>query len=298
MNLTRYAWLSIAAAIVTITMKAAAYLLTNSVGLLSDALESLVNLVAAIIALAMLSLAARPADDDHAYGHTKAEYFSSGAEGALILAAALSIVWTAIERLLHPHEIEKVGLGLIISVVASGVNFFVARVLLRAAKQYNSITLEADSRHLMTDVWTSAGVLVAVGAVAVTGWQRLDPIIALAVAINIVWAGIQLMQRSAHGLLDVAIEDKHRLAVDAVLAKYRAQGIDFHALRTRQSGSRPFIEFHVLVNPEWTVKQGHDLLDEIEADICAAVPRCHVITHLEPLGDPKADADLLLGRGE
>jgi cation diffusion facilitator family transporter len=297
-NLTRYAWLSIAAAVVTITMKSAAYLLTGSVGLLSDALESVVNLVAALIALGMLALAARPADENHAYGHTKAEYFSSGAEGALIVAAAAAICGTAVERLLHPQGIEKVGLGLIISVLASGVNFWVARVLLRAAKQFRSITLEADSRHLMTDVWTSGGVLIAVGAVAVTGWQKLDPIIALLVAANIIWSGIQLMKRSAHGLLDVAIGEEDRAAVDAVLERYRTRGIEFHALRTRQSGSRPFIAFHVLVTPEWTVKRGHDLLEEIEADIRAAIPRAHVFTHLEPLGDPRSDDDVLLSRGE
>ena len=297
-NLTRYAWLSIAAAVVTITMTSAAYFLTGSVGLLSDALESVVNLVAALIALAMLALAARPADENHAYGHTKAEYISSGAEGALIVAAAGGICWTAIDRLLHPHGIEKLGLGLVISMLGSGVNFWVARVLLRAAKQFRSITLEADSRHLMTDVWTSGGVLIGVGAVALTGWQKLDPIIALLVAANIVRSGIQLMKRSAHGLLDVAIGTEDRAAVDAVMARYRAQGIEFHALRTRQSGSRPFIAFHVLVAPDWTVKRGHDLLEEIEADIRAEIPGAHVFTHLEPLGDPRSDEDLLLSRGD
>jgi cation diffusion facilitator family transporter len=298
MNLTRYAWLSIAAAVVTIAMKSTAYFMTGSVGLLSDALESLVNLVAAFIALAMLALASHPADENHAYGHTKAEYFSSGAEGALIMAAAVSICWTAVPRLMNPQAIEKVGLALLISVLASGVNFWVARVLLRAAKQYGSITLEADSRHLMTDVWTSGGVLLAVGLVAMTGWEKLDPIIALLVAVNIVWSGIQLMKRSAHGLLDVAIGKEERAAVDEVLARYRTQGFEFHAVRTRQSGSRPFIAFHALVPAEWTVQRGHDLLEEIEGDIRKAVQRAHVFTHLEPLGDPKSDDDVLLSRGE
>ena len=297
MNLTRYAWLSIAAAVVTIAMKTAAYLLTGSVGLLSDALESVVNLVAAFIALAMLTLAAHPADENHAYGHTKAEYFSSGAEGALIMAAAISICWTAVHRLLNPQAIEKVGLALLISVLASAVNFAVARILLRAARQYHSITLEADSRHLMTDVWTSGGVLLGVGAVALTGWQRLDPIIALFVAANIIWSGIHLMKRSAHGLLDVSISAADRAAVDAVLQRHRTRGFEFHALRTRQSGSRPFIAFHVLVPPEWTVQKGHDLLEEIEAEIREAIPRAHVFTHLEPLGDPRSDDDVLLSRG-
>ncbi len=296
MNLTRFAWLSIAAAIVTIAMKSLAYALTGSVGLLSDALESLVNLVAALMALWMLVLAARPADEDHAYGHTKAEYFSSGVEGALILLAAASICWTAVERLQHPQPLEKVGFGLAVSVLASGVNFGVARVLLTAARRYRSITLEADAKHLLTDVWTSAGVLVGVGAVALTGWERLDPLVALAVAANIVWSGVHLIQRSAHGLLDVAVCEADRRAVGEVLELYRAQGIGFHALRTRQAGARAFIDCHVLVPPQWTVKQGHDLVEEVERDIRARVAGAHVFTHLEPLGDPASDADQALDR--
>src|SRR5438105_3901636 len=203
-SLARFAWLSIATAIATIALKAIAYTMTGSVGLLSDALESLVNLVAAVLALLMLSVSARPPDEDHAYGHTKAEYFASGAEGILILVAAVAIGWAAVLRLIEPRPLEKVGLGLIVSTVASVMNFFAARTLLAAGQRYRSIALEADAQHLLTDVWTSAGVLVGVGAVSLTGWQRLDPIIALLVAANIVRTGIALVNRSALALLDVA----------------------------------------------------------------------------------------------
>lgn len=297
-SLTRYAWLSIAAAAITITLKTSAYLLTGSVGLLSDALESVVNLVAALIALAMLGLASRPANERHAYGYAKAEYFSSGAEGALILLAAASICWTSIERLLHPHPVEKIGVGLLISAGASIVNFGVARVLLRTAREHRSITLEADAKHLMTDVWTSAGVFLGVGAVALTGWQRLDPIIALAVAANIIWFGVHIVVRSARGLLDVAISDDDRRAVERVLDGYRRRGIEFHALRTRQSGARVFIAVHVIVPPEWTVQKAHDLAEELERETRGAVAGAHVFTHLEPLGDPASLADQSLDRDE
>src|SRR5512140_2961536 len=212
-SLTRFAWLSIAAAIITIALKATAYLLTGSVGLLSDALESIVNLVGALMALAMLTIAARPADEEHDFGHSKAEYFSSGAEGVLIVLAAASIIAAAIPRLIAPKPLEQLGLGLGVSVVASLVNFFVSQVLLRAGRQHNSITLEADARHLMTDVFTSAGVLVGVGAVALTGWTRLDPIVACLVALNIIWSGFSIVRKSVSGLMDAAlpVEDQNRL---------------------------------------------------------------------------------------
>ena len=233
--LTRYAWLSIAAALVTIGLKTVAYLITGSVGLLSDALESLVNLAAAIMALAMLTIAARPPDEEHAYGHEKAEYFSSGFEGALILVAAGTIILSAIPRLINPQPIEQVGLGLAVSVAASLVNFGVAQVLKRAGRRYNSITLEADAAHLMTDVWTSVGVLVAVGLVGMTGWERLDPLIALAVAANIIWSGIRLLRRSALGLMDTALPENQRNTILSIQKRYAAQGVQFHALRTRGS---------------------------------------------------------------
>ncbi len=293
-NLTRFAWLSIAASLVTITLKTVAYLLTGSVGLLSDALESLVNLVAACVALWMLIVAARPADEDHEWGHTKAEYFSSAAEGALIIVAAISIGWTAIDRLLHPRALEQVGIGLAVSVVASGVNFVVSRKLLAAARRFHSITLEADAKHLMTDVWTSAGVLVGVGAVAVTGWDRLDPIIAIGVAVNIVWSGFHLILRSTSGLMDVAIPHEDRTLVAGVLASYEAQGVRFHAVRTRQAGARHFVSMHVLVPGSWTVRQGHDLAEKIEEEIRRVVARADVTTHLEPIDDPAAYEDSAL----
>jgi cation diffusion facilitator family transporter len=295
-NLTRFAWLSIGTAVLTIGLKATAYWLTGSVGLLSDALESLVNLVAAIIALAMLTIAARPADEMHAYGYSKAEYFSSGLEGALILLAAASIVWTAVPRLLVPLPLEHIGIGLAISVVASAINFGVARVLLNAGKEYRSITLEADAHHLITDVWTSAGVVLGVGAVALTGWLRLDPIIALIVAANILRTGWQLLGRSTRGLLDAALPTGEQKAIKQVLNQYESQGIQFHALRTRQAGTRAFVSLHVLVPRDWTVQRGHDLLEQLERDIRAAVPGAQLFTHLEPQGDPTAWEDIALDR--
>ena len=295
-SLTRYAWLSIAAAVLTIALKAAAYIVTGSVGLLSDALESLVNLVAAIMALAMLTIAARPPDADHAYGHEKAEYFSSGVEGALILVAALSIVATAVPRLLAPQPIEQAGLGLAISVVASLVNLSVALVLRRVGRRHRSITLEADSAHLMTDVWTSAGVLVAIGLVALTDWEVLDPIIALAVAANIVWSGFGLVRRSVLGLMDTALPREQQAAVLAVQQRYMQEGLTFHALRSRQSGSRNFVSMHVLVPGAWTVQRGHEQLERIEADIRQAIPNVTVFTHMEPLDDPVSWQDAQLDR--
>lgn len=290
-NLQRYAWLSIAAAVSTILLKGIAWWLTGSVGLLSDALESFVNLAGALMALAMLTLAASPADDKHAYGHGKAEYFSSAFEGFLILLAAVSIAYTAIDRFLHPQEIEAVGVGLLVSVVASLINLFAARELLKAGRAHNSITLEADAKHLMTDVWTSVGVIIGVGLVWLSGWLWLDPLIALVVAANIVWTGWQLMLHSASGLMDAAIPVEQIVAIEAVLTKYREQGLDFHALRTRQAGRQAFISLHVLVPGEWTVQRGHDVVEDIEAGIRSVVPLSHMTTHLEPIEDPVSHAD-------
>ncbi len=295
-SLTRFAWLSIGAAVVTIALKSVAYLLTGSVGLLSDALESLVNLVGAVMALAMLTIAARPADEDHAYGHSKAEYFSSGVEGTLILIAAVSIVATAIPRLISPKPIEQLGLGLGVSVAASLVNLIVARILLKAGKLHNSITLEADAHHLMTDVWTSVGVLAGVGMVALTGWEILDPIVALIVAANIVWSGVRIVRMSALGLMDTALPTQEQDALKGILEKYTRNGVQYHALRTRQSGSRQFISFHVLVPGKWTVQRGHRLLETIEADVRRALPNATVFTHLESLNDPASWEDTNLDR--
>jgi cation diffusion facilitator family transporter len=295
-SLTRFAWLSIAAALATMGLKAIAYWLTGSVGLLSDALESLVNLAGALMALAMLTVAARPADDDHAYGHGKAEYFSAGAEGALIVVAAVSIAVAAVDRLLHPRPLEQVGIGLAVSVAASLVNLAVALILRRAARVNRSATLNASSHHLLTDVWTSAGVVVGVGAVALTGWLVLDPIVALAVAANIVLTGGKILRESVAGLMDAALPPKELAVLRALLDGYAADGIEYHALRTRQSGARRFVSVHVLVPPEWTVQRGHDLLERIEADIRRALPPVTVDTHLEPLGDPAAMSDQELHR--
>lgn len=282
-RLKRYVWLSIAAAITTILLKGVAWWLTGSVGLLSDALESFVNLAGALMAFAMLTLAAVPADDKHAFGHGKAEYFSSAFEGFLILLAAGSIAYAAIDRLLHPQALEAIGVGLLVSVVAALVNLFAARELLQAGRAYNSITLEADAKHLMTDVWTSVGVILGVGLVWLSGWWWLDPLIALLVAANIVWTGWQLLHRSASGLMDEVLPPQQLAAIEQVLDTYRQQGLVCEELRTRQAGMRPFISLHVRVPGEWSVKQGHDWLERIEADIRDAVPGGQVTTHLEPI---------------
>lgn len=295
-SLKRYAWLSIGAALSTILLKGIAWWMTGSVGLLSDALESFVNLAGALMALAMLTVAALPADDNHAYGHGKAEYFSSGFEGLLILLAAIGIGVAAIERLLHPQALDQVGVGLVVSLVASAINLFTARILLAAGKAHRSITLEADAHHLMSDVWTSAGVLVGVGAVALTGWLWLDPLLALLVAANIVWTGWRLLRRSTDGLMDVALPPEQHARVLAVLASYRAQGIDFHALRTRQSGARGFVEMHVLVPGAWSVQRGHELAEQVEKDVRRELPHATVLTHLEPLEDPASLEDIGLDR--
>ena len=284
-SLTRYAWLSIAAAIGTMLLKSGAYLLTGSVGLLSDALESLVNLAGALMALAMLSVAARPPDEDHAYGHSKAEYFSAGAEGALIVIAAVSIAVAAIDRLLHPQPIQQVGLGLAVSVVAALLNLGVAVVLMRAARIHRSATLQASSHHLMTDVWTTGGVLVGVAAVVLTGWLVLDPLVAIAVALNIVWTGSRIMRDSVAGLMDVSLPESERLAIEAVLSRYRRQGVEFHALRTRQSAARRFVSIHMLVPGALSVHEAHDLAEDLERDIRTVLGDADVTTHLEPVED-------------
>ena len=296
-SLQRYAWLSIAAALATILLKGAAWWMTGSVGLLSDALESFVNLAGALMALGMLTLAALPPDDNHAHGHGKAEYFASAFEGFLILVAAASIAWAATDRLLHPRPLEAVGIGLAVSAVASAINLATARVLLSVGTKYRSITLEADAHHLMTDVWTSAGVIAGVGLAWFTGWLWLDPAIALLVAANIVWTGWRLLRRSAAGLMDESMPPADLASIDAVLQRYRAQGLEFHALRTRQAGARAFVTLHVLMPGAWTVKEGHDCSERIEADLRGVLPYATVTTHLEPREDPASHADRELDRG-
>ena len=298
-NLTKFAWLSILAALLTIALKTGAYYLTNSVGLLSDALESLINLAAAIIALLMLRAAAVPPDEEHAFGHDKAEYFASGIEGTLILIASAGIIWTAGSRLLAPRPLEAVNIGLAISAVATVINLGVGLILIRAGREHRSITLEADGRHLMTDVWTSVGVIIGIFAVSMTGWLILDPIIALLVALNIVWTGFQLMRRSANGLMDAAIPSVEKQTVVEVLEKYvKTQPVEYHALRTRASGMRKFISLHVVVPGDWTVTRGHQLCEQIETDIRNVVKNAIVFTHLESLDDPASWADIELDRME
>lgn len=295
-DLKRYAWLSIAAALATILLKSVAWWLTGSVGLLSDAIESLVNLAGAVVALWMLTIAAQPADEHHPHGHGKAEYFSSAFEGLLIVLAALAIGYTAIDRLLHPQALEAVGAGLLVSVAASAINFAVARVLLDVGRRHHSITLEADAHHLLTDVWTSAGVIAGVALVWLSGWGWLDPVIALLVAANIVLTGWRLMHRSASGLMDASLPPAQIAEIERKLAEYAGEGIGYHALRTRQAGQRCFISLHVLVPGQWTVKHGHDWAERIENDLRAIAPNAHVTTHLEPVEDPVSMHDQGLDR--
>jgi cation diffusion facilitator family transporter len=281
-HLTRFAWLSVGAALATMALKSGAYLLTGSVGFLSDALESSVNLIAALVALAALTVAARPPDAEHTYGHFKAEYFSSGLEGGLILAAAAAIVFVAADRLLHPQPLQQLDVGLILSTAVALVNLAVALVLRRAARRYRSVTLEADSRHLMTDVWTSGGVLVGIAAVVLTGWQVLDPLIGIAVAAQIAFSGIHLVRAALSGLRDTSLPAPELAQVEAILAHYRARGVDFHALRTRQAGTQRFMEVHLVVPDTWSVVRGHILAEEIELAVRQVLSPISVLIHLEP----------------
>jgi cation diffusion facilitator family transporter len=296
-SLTRFAWLSIAAAIATISLKTVAYFLTGSVGLFSDAVESLVNLAGAIMALIMLTIAARPADESHVYGHSKAEYFASLVEGLLILTAAAGIFTTAINRFLHPSGLQDLGIGLGVSAGASLINFIVARILLYQGKLRNSISLEADARHLMTDVWTSVGVISGVAIAGITGWTILDPLLAIAVALNIVWTGVQLMNRSVSGLMDAALPERERKLIENVMRRYHEKGVTFHALLTREAAARRFVSVHMLVPGHWTVHDAHHIAEDFEADIREALGGViTVFTHLEPVEDHLSMEDIFLDR--
>ena len=287
-DLSRYAWLSIATGVVVFALKLLAYFLTGSIGLLSDAMESTVNIVAAFVALVALKAATKPGDARHHLGLSKAEYFSALVEGLMILLAAGLIMFTAIPRLLDPQPLEDLGIGLTISALASALNLAVATILMRAGLRHRSIVLQADSKHLMTDVWTSGGVIVAVILVGWTGWLRLDPLIAMAVALNIVFAGLKLIGSSAMGLLDASLpEDENALIVE-VLQRHQTDKVRFHALQTRESGRQRFVSMHVLVPGLWTVEQGHDLLETVEAEIRHVLPDTIISTHLEPIEDPRA----------
>jgi len=291
-DLTRFAWLSIAAAIVTITVKSIGAYITGSVGLLSDAAESVVNLVAAVVALFALRVAATPPDTNHPYGHSKAEYFSAAVEGIMIFVAAAIIVYTAIERLITPRPLEQLGIGLTLSVVGSIVNGVVAYILLRQGRKHNSATLVADGKHLITDVITSAAVLIGVFLVTVTGIQRLDPVVALLAGVNILWTGFNLVRNSVNGLMDIAIPPEEMSVLNDVLAHYASDSISFHAVRTRVAGNRQFASFHVLVPGDWTVKQGHDLTEDVIDAIVARLPLVRVDAHLEPRDDPRSYEDI------
>jgi cation diffusion facilitator family transporter len=296
-SLTQFAWLSIGAALATITLKTGAYALTGSVGLLSDALESLVNLAGAIMALLMLAIAARPADESHVYGHSKAEYFASVTEGLLILGAAAGIISAAVTRLLQPREMEQLGIGLGVSVVASAINFIVARVLLREGRARRSITLEADAHHLMTDVWTSAGVISGVAIAGLTGWSILDPLVAIAVGLNIIWTGIRLVSRSVSGLMDAALPPQEQTLIQKVMEEYGKRGVTFHALRTRQAAARRFISVHILVPGQWTVHDAHHIAEDFESDIRETLGGVvTVFTHIEPVEDELSMEDIFLDR--
>lgn len=292
--LKRFAWLSIAAAILTIVLKSTAYFLTGSVGLLSDALESFVNLAGAVLALAMLNIASRPEDEGHHFGHSKAEYFSSGVEGGFIIVAAAGIAYTAIERLINPRPLEQLGIGLAVSVVAGLVNLGAALIIGYNGKKYNSITLRANAKHLMTDVWTSVGVLAGVGLVAVTGWVPLDSLVAIAVAVNIVWSGIGIVRHSVSGLMDSVLPEDELELIRKKIEEILPEGITYHALMTRQAGARRFVSFHVLVPGEWTVRHGHVLLEKLEVQLTQLLPNMVVFTHIEPLDDPASWKDQTL----
>jgi cation diffusion facilitator family transporter len=292
----RYAVLSIVAAVLTIGLKVGAYLLTGSVGLFSDAAESVVNLVAAMTALWALTFAARPPDEEHAFGHNKAEYFSSGLESALIIIAAGWIGVTAWDRLMDPQPLENVGLGLSVSLAAAALNGGVALVILRAGRRLRSIALRADAQHLFTDVWTSVGVVLGILTVQLTGWLMLDPLIGLLVAANIVWTGVQLLRDTANGLLDRALPPEDLEKISKILSRYEERGVRFHAVRTRAAGQRRFISMHVLVPGRWTVQQGHDLSEKIEEDLAEALPQSAFFMHLEPSEDPASFADQSLDR--
>ncbi len=285
---TFYILFSVATSVVTMALKFGAYFLTGSVGLLSDALESFVNLAAALIALVTITYAHADEDEEHNFGHQKAEYFSSGIEGALIFVAAGAIIWSAAPRLMDPRPLEQVGLGLVLSVLAAGANLLCGWFLLKGAREHRSITLEADAHHLLTDVWTTAGVIAAVAIVHFSGWLVLDPLIAIAVALQILWTGWSLIRRSFDGLMDRAIPAEERARVVAILEQVRAQGGDYHRLRTRASGKNSFIDVHILVPGSMSVHDGHDLAHRLESEIEAALPHAEVLTHLEPLEDPRS----------
>ncbi|APW36680.1 cation diffusion facilitator family transporter [Rhodoferax koreense] len=279
----RLLWASVVVAVVTIALKTLAWLLTDSVGLLSDAMESFVNLASAIFALVMVTIAQRPADEDHPYGHHKAEYFSSGFEGILIIAAALGIVWAASHRIFNPRPVQAIGWGLALSVVSSALNGLLAWVMFRAARTHRSIALEADAKHLVTDVWTSAGVVVGIGAVAWTGWLWLDPLVAIGVALNILKEGFALLWRSSQGLMDEALEPELQETIQQTLARFDRAILRFDHVITRRSGQRRFIDLHMHLPANMTLGEAAGLRSDIEQALIAAVPGLRASIQLLPV---------------
>ena len=296
--LTHFALLSVAAAVVTFLLKLVAWRLTGSVGLLSDALESLANLAAAFIALASIAVAVQPEDEEHAFGHSKAEYFAAGTEGALILLAAVAIGWTAIERFFSPQAITAPAAGLAVSIGASLINLMVARVLMKVGIQRRSVALEADAKHLMTDVWTSAVVVLAVTLVAITGWPWLDPLLGLLLAFHIIGTGVKLVRESMLGLMDSGLPSADMTAIRGALAKFSAEGVQYHALRTRRAAALKFMSVHLLMPGAWTIARGHDIAERLENDLRKIVPGLIVFTHMEPEEDPVSWQDVALERKE
>ncbi|TRY19999.1 cation transporter [Tessaracoccus rhinocerotis] len=291
-DLTRYGWLAVATAVFTIALKAGAYLLTGSAGLLADAAESIVNLVAAIVALVALKVAAKPADKNHHFGHTKAEYFSAAVEGIMIFVAAASIIVFAVIRLFDPRPLEQLGLGIAISLVATLANGVVGVTLMRAGRRHNSITLRADGKHLMTDVYTSVGVAIGILLVMLTGWTILDPLLAIGVGLNILWAGYGLVKESTEGLMDISLPKEENQRLREILDAHTSETMAFHAIRTRESGTRKFMEMHMLVPGAWTVQQGHDAMEDLVGEIRQEFPDLWVTGHLEPIEDPRSYEDM------
>ena len=294
--LTDYARLSVVAAVITFALKLAAWRLTGSVGLLSDALESVANLAAALVALGSLAVAVRPADEDHAFGHSKAEYFAAGVEGTLIIGAAMAIGWSAVDRFFSPQMLHAPYVGIAISASASLVNLAVARVLLAVGRERDSIALEADGKHLMTDVWTSVVVIIAVALVALTGWSWLDPLIGLLLGLHIVATGVTLVRESMLGLMDTGLPAPQLEIIRATLAKYAAENVQYHALLTRRAAARRFMSVHLLMPGTWSISRAHDLAERIEADLRKTMPGLVVLTHLEPDDDPVSWHDVELER--
>jgi cation diffusion facilitator family transporter len=295
--LPRYAWISAWAAVVTIVLKATAWGITGSIGLLSDALESFVNLATALLAIAMLNLAARPEDEEHPYGHSKAEYFSSGVEGALVLLTGVGIAIAALRRFLQPHPLEHLGIGVTLSALSTAINLGVALLMLRAGRRHRSVTLEANGHHLLSDVWTSVAVVAGLGGVVLTRRHWLDPVVALLVAGNVSWIGISILRRTVTGLMDSALSAEDQTALQRALSVHIVHPVQVHALKSRVAGARRFVSLHVLVPGDWTVQRGHELLERIEAGIRGALPNTSVLTHLESLEDPASWEDIKLDRG-